>query len=293
MPDLFTIGNSEARAVISAMGAELTSFFDIANNRELIRKPDGIWTSQAPVLFPFIGRLKTGAYTCDGSRYAMDIHGFAKNMTFGAVQTSPESLSFTLTSGGDTLAMYPFEFIFTVKFTLAGRVLVKEHIITNNSAGTMYYEVGGHEGFSLRHFPGDTFNDYYLLFPGKDRLDSFTFDENIMMTDNMKTVETDRGRLDLRMDLFKGDALVFGRNAGGLVSICSKTRGELITVSCKDFDYLGIWTSYKAQDADYICVEPWSSLPDHAGIGTELAGKKGVLSLRLNETQRYSYSITI
>jgi len=63
-------------------GAELYSYK--INGEEFIweRNPE-FWGGSSPVLFPFVGILKSGKYTFDGKEYEISTrHGFARDNNF-------------------------------------------------------------------------------------------------------------------------------------------------------------------------------------------------------------------
>ena len=271
----------------------MTSIYDLKNSRELLwQGNEAIWRGQAPVLFPLVGRLKNKSYVYEGKRYEMNIHGFAGKMEFDPRGVSENSVSFTIISNDETRGIYPFDFEFTVRYTLGEKRLLKEHIVKNTSGHDMYYEIGGHEGYMLPLSGKEKMGDYYLLFSGKDALYSFNKDENVMMLKEKRRVDLDNGRLYLKMDVFSEDALVLDDDAGKRVELHGP-KGCLLNVSFPEFKYLGIWTRYMPADTNYICIEPWSSLPDFAHLGGELTEKTGIRRLGAGQSETLGYTIEV
>ena len=69
----YTIENELFTVVIDSKGAELSSMRSKASGTEYVWQADpSIWARHAPILFPFVGRLKDKTYTvlCEG--YAKD-----------------------------------------------------------------------------------------------------------------------------------------------------------------------------------------------------------------------------
>ena len=66
-----------------------------------------------------------------------------------------------------------------------------------------------------------------------------------------------------------------------------------VSVEFPDFDYLGLWTADKPFDTGYVCIEPWSSLPDATFVGRELSHKTGVRRLAPGQSEELSYLTTI
>ena len=61
--------NENLRVQISDHGAELSSIYDKAADREAVWTGDpAFWNRHAPVLFPFVGKVNGGFYTHKGVR---------------------------------------------------------------------------------------------------------------------------------------------------------------------------------------------------------------------------------
>ena len=292
------IENDKLRVGLCSLGAELLSLQDKVNNRELLWQGDpAVWDGQAPLLFPMVGRLKTGGFTHEGKRHEIGIHGFARFMEFQAVQESATAVSFTFASNAETRAQYPFDFTLTVRWSLDGGTLLKEHITTNTGRGDMWYEVGGHEGYRLPLLDGEKMGDYWLAFDGVDALHPFVNDDDKMILDQKREVKLDRGRLRLDMGHFANDALIlddFAKNKNKRkVELHGPKTGRLLTVTFPDFDYLCLWTMWLPFDTNYICIEPSSALPDFLRLGTELTEKIGIRRLLPGQHERLAYAVEV
>ena len=290
----YTLENSALRVTVSSLGAELINLYDLQKSRELLwQGNEAVWSGQAPVLFPLVGRLKNKTFTYKNKQYNIDIHGFAKVMEFTLKEKTADSVTLLLASNDQTRKQYPFDFEFIVKYTLKGKLLLKEHITKNTSASDMYYEVGGHEGYQLPLTDGEKMSDYYLLFKGKEALYSFNKNDETMMLQQKRKVELDNGKLHLFMKVFSEDALVLEDDAGKTVELHGKKTGHILTVKFPDFKYLGIWTKNMPFDTNYVCIEPWSSLPDFAHLGTELTEKIGIRKLAAGQSETLSFTMEV
>ena len=70
-----TMENENLRVQISDHGAELSSIYDKAADREAVWIGDpAFWNRHAPVLFPFVGKVNGGFYTHKGDKYPMGQH---------------------------------------------------------------------------------------------------------------------------------------------------------------------------------------------------------------------------
>ena len=65
-----------------------------------------------------------------------------------------------------------------------------------------------------------------------------------------------------------------------------------VRVDFPDFPYLGLWTPDKPFDTNFVCIEPWSSLPDAHFVGRGLEDKEGVRLLPPGGRETLAYTVT-
>ena len=56
------------------------------------------------------------------------------------------------------------------------------------------------------------------------------------------------------------------------------------------FPYLGLWTQDKPFDTNYVCIEPWTTLPDGTFVGRALADKQGIRTLEAGQSETLTYT---
>ena len=56
--------------------------------------------------------------------------------------------------------------------------------------------------------------------------------------------------------------------------------------------YLGIWHTPKA-NVDFVCIEPWTSLPSRDGIIEDIEKQDNLICLDVNKEYENTWSITI
>ena len=180
---MIVLENEDFRVEINPFGAELTSFRSKTTGTEYVWGGDpAAWKRHAPVLFPIVGRLKDKTYTVDGASFEITQHGFGRDLEWEPKQVSGTCAEFTLTQSEYTKKMYPWDFTCTLRFTLDGGSLIKEHITRNDSGSTMYYEIGGHDAYTLCWQEGEKITDYFVDFEGTDALTRIVTDEDVMLT---------------------------------------------------------------------------------------------------------------
>ena len=288
---MIRIKNKHVTVDINQIGAEINSIMKDGYEYLWQKNPD-IWNGQAPNLFPLIGRLKDEQYEYEGNIYSMKIHGFAKYSNFELIEKNENYVSLRLTGSKDTYSLYPFDFDFIISYELINNVIKKQYMIINNGYKNMYYEVGGHEGYNLTFAKNRIMDDYFIKFTDNS-IYTYTTDEKVMINKDLKQIDLNSERLYLKPDIFKNDALILD---------CSKMKKREVTLECdsdnrkvkvnfEDFSYLGIWT--RPFYSNYICIEPWSSLPDCNFIDRKIENKVGIRNLMPKKTDMLEYTIEI
>lgn len=189
--------------------------------------------------------------------------------------------------------MYPFCFELQVCYALQGNTLKKTHTFINHDDKALYYEVGGHDGYNLCLEEGECMEDYYLDFGDAEAIYPLCMDENILLLKDTYRIPLENGKLPIRMELFKQDALVLHDIPTRLVQIKSTKSDRCISFEFKDFKTIGIWTKYLPENTNYICLEPWSTLPDCAYLGKELEQKIDIRRVEAGAQESLSFSVTI
>ncbi len=285
------LNNGILQAAISAKGAELNSL--VLDGIERIWQADpAVWDRHAPMLFPVIGRLRGQVYELDGKQISMPRHGFCRDRVFEVVEADALHVRYRTTDDEETRAVYPFSFTFEVEFALEGNTLVKRHFITNRSDREMPFEVGGHEAYNTTLLPGETMRDYAIAFEGMDHLEPYAMDESGMLDLPKGFLPLEDGQLNKRPMEVGLDTVVVDQLPVRKASLVSRKSGPHVTVEFADFPYLGIWTMDQAEDTNYLCIEPWSSLPDAHFVGRKLTDKAGICIAQPGETKQLSYRMT-
>lgn len=290
----YTIHNAVLTAEIDSHGAELCSLRSNLTGTEYIWQADPeIWARHAPLLFPIIGRLKDKQYTVGGQTYDITQHGFARDSEFVCIEQNENSIALSLVISEQAERMYPFPIALTIRYTLDGNRLKKEHITTNKGAEPLYYEIGGHDAFNVALDAGETMQDYYVDFGDRAELYPFVNDENLMLTKDKRTVPLKDGRLYLDPEVFALDAFIMDDISPRHLTIRSDKSSHTIRMDFEDFPYVALWTKYTGKATNYVCIEPWTTLPDCAYLDKALENKIGVRRLNAGETEIVTTLTTI
>ncbi len=286
--------NELFRVEINPFGAELSSFRSKKTDTEYVWQADpAVWKRHAPILFPIVGRLKDKTYTVGGKAYEITQHGFGRDLMWQVGSAGADYAEFVLEPSDKTREMYPWDFVCTVRYTLAGSTLKKEHIVMNRSDTDMYYEVGGHDAYNLCWLPGEAITDYFVAFEGTQTLHPILTDENVMLSRNHGNLPLIDSCLPITRETFAHDAIITDDLPVRRATIGCVKNDRRVTMDFADFPYFAVWSAYKDFDVPYVCLEPWSTLPDGGYLDHAIENKVGVRVLGPGQEETLSFSTTI
>lgn len=286
MSELITIKNEYIIAVISTLGAELQSLCDKSGTEYLWQGDPAVWSGRAPILFPICGGLKADRYELCGKSYTLSKHGFAKRSEFCVLSRDESSAIFVLRESEETLASYPFAFELVVSFKLVGARLEVDYTVKNLSESTMYFSCGAHEGFSLP----SGINGTKVVLEKAEELKNYKVTEGLLDT-AYESLGDGGDTLVLCKDMFSVDAIVLPELTSRSLTLISSDSSRRIRVDFPDFEHLLIW---QVAGADYVCIEPWSGLPDiYGGRSFDIERKESITALDANSSITYTHHISI
>lgn len=276
--------NGVMTARISKLGAELKSLKK--GNEEYIWSGDPlVWSGTAPVLFPILGFLKNDKYILNGKEYRLEKHGFARNKVFGVENITDCSVTFLLKEDAESLKSFPFKFEFRVIYTLLKDSLKVEYTVKNFSNENMYFSVGAHEAYVTN----EGIEDYDMIFPEKEDFETILLNVGLLRNGTMLIAEN-TNVLPLCEKYFTLDTLIF-RNLKSRSCVLKNRKTErAIKVEFPNCDYLGIWHKISSK---FICIEPWSGLPDNEKSNYDITHKEGIISLNPDEEYSNIHTITV
>ena len=289
---IFDIENDYLKVSVSERGAELQSIICKKNGKEYLWQGlEQYWTGRAYNMFPICCRLTEERYTYKGNTYEMNIHGFVRGVQLKGERISDTELIFTLYPSEAVKSQYPFDFVYTVRYTLDGNTLKTEYGVTNTGKDVMYFAVGGHPGFNVPLCEDETFDDYYLEFDDEKPIKRYIYTPHYY-TGKTEAYPLKNGKIiELYHGMFDNDGIFFFDMSEG-VTLKSKKSNVYVRLDYKGFRNLGIWHKPKT-DAPYICIEPCTSIPAYEGKIDDLETKEQMEKLKAGERYDASFSITI
>lgn len=285
-----SVQSGRLTARISSQGGELLSLRDEAGREFLWQGDKRWWGRHAPNLFPYVGRCTNGQYTLDGQVYSLDIHGFVRNAELTGRRLSDSACAFTLTDSPETLARFPFPFLYEAAFTARENTLTVTYTVENRGERTMYFGLGAHPGFQVPMAEGERFEDYALTFSAPCAPRRVLFSPDGYRTGETADYPLREGRsIPLTHAVFDDEAIVLSGTSGA-VRLGSAARG--VTVDYREFPLVGFWHPPHTE-APFVCIEPWRTLPARQGVVEDFARQEGLVALPGGETWRISYSVTL
>ena len=287
-----TLRSHRLTVTIEDVGAQLCSVKTPAGAEYIWQADPAVWGRHAPLLFPVIARMREGQYTHGGQTYDIPSHGFARDSLFEVLESSDTRAVFRLGHSADTLKMWPFPFVLTVTYELEDNRLVKTCRVDNPGETDLLFELGGHDGFIAPLEPGETMADYAVVVPGLETITPYGMDETNTLAPKGPTYPLDGGRIPLKPSAFGLDTVMLDDLPCRRAALVDKGGRPRVTLDFPHFPYLGIWTQAGEQDTNYVCIEPWSALPDATFVGRELADKAGIRTLPPGESDTLTYTTT-
>ncbi|MBC7651313.1 MAG: aldose 1-epimerase family protein [Deinococcales bacterium] len=288
---MITISNDILNVTIAAKGAELQSIYNKQTRLEYMWDADpNFWAKRSPVLFPIVGGLKNNSYEYNGKQYQLPRHGFARDMAFEVENQTENSVTFFIQSSAETLLIYPFEFKFSVVYTIKNNQLTVTYIVENKSKEKLYFSVGAHPAFKVPLVSGDSYTDYYLQFSNTETTGIYPLSTDGLIELEPLPMLDNTNQLPLTKQLFFKDALVFKTLQSTSISILNNKNTNGLKLSYQGFPYMGIWA---AKNADFVCIEPWCGIADNVNTSGKLEEKDGINALDANENFTRSWVVEL
>ena len=271
--------DSHGAEIISALGAD--GFEYIYTGEE--------WKGHAPVLFPLCGRIKNELCTYRGKEYSMKCHGLAMYNEFSLKEKGEDFITLLFTSSEATKKQYPFDFAFTVRYSVQGARLSAVFTVENLSSEPLPYMVGWHPGFTYE--PGRAHEDFYLDFGNAELRLHPVIDRAFIARDTVPFA-TENGKYRINDDeLDEYDTLVLD-GTNGSVKFASDFASHGVVFSWSDnIPSFCVWRM-PFKKSPYLCLEPWSNLPGD-GTGEEDLATRDMIRIPEGAVESYTFLVDL
>ncbi len=265
----YTLKNEYICVTVDSFGAEIISV--IKDGKERVwQNETGEWAGHGPMLFPVCGHC---GVTVKGKSYPLPAHGFSRKCDFEIEKSDEKSVTLTLKANAETKKQYPFDFVFRVIYKIEKSVLSVIYEVENPASEPLYFACGGHESYAL----DGNVDGYEIVFERQEKLVHCAHNDNGYLTGELLdfgTVKTYPLPVDF---LQNGATLIFKGVASRKVRLQERGGKPLCDITFEGFENLLFW---RAMNAHYICIEPWTNLPDIADKpDVEFSQKAGVIEV--------------
>lgn len=220
-----------------------------------------VWNRHAPILFPYCGRLKGGAFTHNGVSYEGGQHGFARDMEHALVEQSGDSVTLCLEANVLTMEKFPFAFKLFSTFRLEGVTVHHDIRVENDGGEVMPFAFGYHPAFLCPFDAAHKAEDYVLRFDTPQTPTVIeTGEDDGLVTGATRVYFESETDIPLHDGMFDHDSTCFSRLTAGSLSIVEKETGRRVSVGIEGYPYVLIWSA--KGPVRYVCIEPWNGLPD-------------------------------
>lgn len=260
----YSIENEYLRVTVTTFGAQVKS---------VIRKCDGVehmwqanknvWGYHAPILFPHCGKVVDGKIEAKGKIYEAGQHGFARLMEHEFVDQTKDTIVLELCSNPETLEQFPYEFRLVSTFTLENDTLHHTLTVENLDEHEMPFGIGYHPGFAVPFDEKHVATDYELRF---SELESPICINNLphgLMHGDLYLMGANIQSIPVDERLFANDSHCMVGLKSQTLGLYEKGTGRGVVCDISEFPYTLIWS--KPGMPQFVCIEPWHSLPSPEG----------------------------
>ncbi|MDO4903499.1 MAG: aldose 1-epimerase family protein [Limosilactobacillus sp.] len=288
---MITLHNESLTVEIDELGAQPHSIKRNDNGIEYLWQGDpASWKRQAPVLFPFVGRLKDNQYTFDGKTYHQSQHGFARERQFTVVDKTDDRVVLELHSDDESRKVFPFEFVLKITYKLDDDQLTVNYNVKNPGDRSLIYAIGAHPGFNVPVTADGTFENVELSVSPAEEYSRILLKPPYNDSYHPQLIDMTKP-LAINHELFNDDAIIY-KTAGSdfNVTLHDKTIDHGVNVSTKGTKYVGIWSTYPTE-ANFVCIEPWWGIADNVEADGLLLHKQDMSRLAPGQDRDYDFSI--
>ncbi len=295
----YTLKAGNTEATFDTLGATLVSLKH--DNLEYMWQGDpAYWSGQSPVMFPICGSLRDDTATIgEGKTCTMGRHGIAKASEFTDTTDTLQGdtlnkKKFTFCSTEETKKQFPYDFKFSIEYTLEEKAITFTYHVENTGSEVMPFFVGGHPGLNCPLLEGEAYTDYQLTFEKPETADCmYPLESNPKLLDpaNRRRVLDNEDVLKLNQNLFLNDGLVFDQIKSRSVTYSNPKTGKGVRLNFADFDYLVVWS--QAKPSPFICIEPWMGFSTLGNEDDVFEHKQNVQFCKPGEERTFSFTLQI
>jgi len=260
----FTIENEYLKLTVTTWGAQVKSVIRKCDDVEHIWQADkAVWGYHAPILFPHAGKVVDGKIEAKGQIYESSQHGFARLMEHEFVDQTADTIVLELCANEETLARFPFEFRLVSTFTLEGDTVHHTLTVENLDAEKLPFGIGYHPAFTVPFDDAHVATDYELRFSEVESPICINNLPHGLMHGDIYHLPANIKSLPVDENLFANDSHCMVNLKSRTLGLYEKGTGRGVVCDISEFPYTLLWS--KPGMPQFVCIEPWHSLPSPEG----------------------------
>ena len=269
------IENEQLKLEVCHEGGEIQSLIYKKKGLEVMWQGSADhWKGKNPTLFPIVGNTYTKDYQIDGKTYAMKNHGLIRYATLKCVKNSQNEIVMELKSDENTLAQYPFDFTYQVRYKLLDNRVIITYQITNDSDREMPFTFGLHPGFNVSDFEKSV-----LKYACPEKATQIHLG-------NVYESEVELYEWPLsHQEIADASTIVYKNLKSPYVDLMMPEYN--LRMSIEGYPFFAIWSS--DMTAPFICLEPWYGHADFEPSDCAFEDREGMMKLSPNKTFMTSY----
>lgn len=270
--------NETLRVSVTSSGAQIKSVVHKSDGAEHIWCGDArVWRFQTPVLFPYTGKVKDGRIDIRGKRVEhAPPHGVVRDMEHALVGRGEDSLTLMAQADDTTIQIFPYRFRFYSTFRLAGASLWHTLTVENTDQEPFSFGIGYHPGFAIPFDPQHTIEDYEIRFSEPESPICLETPEGLL-SGRYSIMGSALRVLPVTDGLFDGGGYCMTGLRSKTLGLYERGSGRAVVCHIGDFPYCLLWS--QSGRPEFVCIEPWHSLPSTAQGGYSWEEKAAAAAL--------------
>ena len=287
----YCIENEYLKVTVASLGAQLKSVIRKCDGVEHLWQGDpAVWPYQAPILFPYTGKVVDGIIEAKGKTYEAPQHGFARNVEHTFVDQTADSLTMELVFDDEMLKQFPYACRLVSTFTLENDTLHHTLTVENLDEEKLPFGIGYHPGFNIPFDDKHSYQDYEIRFSEVESPLCITCQPLGLVHGTNYYLGSNISSIPLDEHLFDHDSHCMTNLRSNTLGVYEKGTGRGISVQIQDFPYVVIWS--KPGAPKFLCIEPWESIPSAEGSSTKWEEKPAATVLNPGEAWSTTMSMS-
>lgn len=278
----YTIENEYLKLTVTTWGAQVKSVIRKCDGVEHMWQADKeVWGYHAPILFPHCGKVVKNTIEAKGQTFESTQHGFARSMEHDFVDQTEDTIVLELCSNEETLARFPYEFRLVSSFTLEGDTVHHTLTVENLDSDKLSFGIGYHPGFKVPFDGKHVATDYELRFSEVESPICINNLPHGLVHGNIYLMPANIRSIPVNEYIFANDSHCMCNLKSQTLGLYEKDTGRGVVCNISEFPYTLIWS--KPGMPQFVCIEPWHTLPSPEGGSTKWEDKAAATVLNPGE----------